>query len=233
MKQFFRIVAVGASMVAAGAQGEVVYSNDFERAIGPEWTRDETERTPIGGRGFLGRFGSENVALFLNDLPTHGTLTVEFDLYLTGDWLGLLDPLSPDTFNVNVQFGPNVFNASFSNYYDDGGFYFDDPMQSFPSQSGRGRHASRTGAAENNSLGYTRRGRLIDSVYRISVEFAHERSYALINFSGSVGGFDVEDAGWGIDNIEVRAVPEPASLVALGLGLSAFRQRRRRRSLPS
>ena len=43
------------TLVAVARAGEPirVYSNDFDRAPGEEWSNRETARTPVGGRPFL------------------------------------------------------------------------------------------------------------------------------------------------------------------------------------
>src|SRR5947207_2175207 len=76
-----------ASPARAGSQ--TVYFNDFEGAVGPEWSHTNTERTPFGDRGFLGQFGNDSVTLTLDNLPPHTALTVSFDLFVIRSWDGV------------------------------------------------------------------------------------------------------------------------------------------------
>ena len=78
------VLALSLALLATSAAGEemLVYSNDFEGEVGPEWSDTVTDITPIGARRFLGKFGSESVSLTLGGLPAHGSLTISFDLFI-------------------------------------------------------------------------------------------------------------------------------------------------------
>ncbi|MDG6225865.1 MAG: hypothetical protein QCI82_10180 [Candidatus Thermoplasmatota archaeon] len=82
------------------------YFNHFnETIVGEEWTRynivmDGQERTfegpnpirietsPNGKEKFLGPFGAEKVVLFLDNIPPHSRINVEFNIILIGPWMG-------------------------------------------------------------------------------------------------------------------------------------------------
>src|SRR5688572_10858426 len=109
------VLTLAALALPAPARAEVVYSNDFEGTVGPEWSRTNTERTPVGDRGFLGQFGAETVTLSLNNLPPHSQLTVSFDLFLLRSWDGSgEDEFGPDTWSLAVDGGPRLIHTSFS-----------------------------------------------------------------------------------------------------------------------
>jgi len=64
------------------------YFNNFEGAVGSEWSNTSTDITPVKARRFLGQFGNETVSLALAGLPSHEYLTVSFDLFLIRSWDG-------------------------------------------------------------------------------------------------------------------------------------------------
>jgi hypothetical protein len=58
-----------------------------------------------------------------------------------------------------------------------------------------------------------------DAVYELSFQFAYSGNSTLeLNFLGSLvrTSYPVPDESWGIDNIRVEAVPEPATVLLLG-----------------
>lgn len=95
---------------------QVVYSNDFEGVVGPEWSNTSTDMTPTGDRSFLGQFSNDTVSLTLTDLPQHTDVAVSFDLFIirsmdgNGDCCG-----GPEIFDLNVASGPTLLHTTFSN----------------------------------------------------------------------------------------------------------------------
>lgn len=218
--------------------GALVYTNDFEGAVGPEWSSSATSVTPAGARRFLGEFSGQTVSLSLAGLPAHDALTLSFDLFVIRTWDGSstkefppFGVLGPDIFRVAVAGGPTLLNATFSN------ISFPLPTapagrsQSFPDPFPGGDHPARTGAAEVDTLGYTffftsiGMTMPVDSVYRLTFTFDHTAASAVFNFSDG-GLMGLTDESWGLDNVQVFArpagggvIPEPGALTLFGLGV--------------
>lgn len=72
-----------------------VYDRDFDPnktatlapGVTATWSQTNKPTSP-SGQTFLGEFGNQSVTLTLNNLPSHGQLTVDFDLYLLRSWDG-------------------------------------------------------------------------------------------------------------------------------------------------
>ena len=79
--------------------------------------------------------------------------------------------------------------------------------QAFPGTYPADSFPARTGAVENDTLGYFEG----DSVYHLSFEFTHSTGSLTLNFTGTFPAVDPEE--WGIDNIVVTAVPEPSTFL--------------------
>ena len=175
----------------AQAQPQVLYSNDFEVGVGPEWSFASTTQSP-SGRRFLGEVGSQPVGLTLSALPAHNAVTVSFDVYAIRSWDGNDPTWGPDIFYLSVASGPTLIQTTFSNT----------ARQSYPDPYPGGDYPAQTGAVEVNTLGYTYYGQPMDSVYRLSVTFPHSDSSLTLNFSvpGSQGG---GDETWGLDTVSV------------------------------
>jgi uncharacterized repeat protein (TIGR01451 family) len=172
------------------------YFEDFEGAVGPEWSRRSTSMTP-SGRRFLGQFVTEDTTLKLKALPQHDAVTISFDLYVIGTWDGNHDP---DIWQVGLVDGPVLLRTTFSN---DDAPYDPDYPQAYPDWYPGSTYHGLTGAAEKGTLGYPDnsgyRG-VGDSVYRMTFTVPHYRSRLALNFKGiTVGG----DEPWGLDNVKV------------------------------
>lgn len=209
----FRNISAGLVLVLIGiaaiaANGDVIYSNDFETVVGSQWSNTSTDITPVGDRRFLGQFSDDDaVSLSLNNLSAHNSATISFDLYVIQSWDGTSSEYGPDTWQLSVDNGPVLLNTTFSNTGDDG------HMQSYSgSSSSGGEYDAYTGAAEINTLGYEFYG---DSVYRLSFTFNHTGDSLKFNFAG-FGLQDVSDESWGLDNVTVSAynaaIPEPSTI---------------------
>jgi len=195
---FFCVAAF--SITLASAQSLVtVYEHDFESPVGPEWSRDDRDETPIGARTFLGRFAGEPAVLELHDLPDHCTVTVSFELFIIDSWEGSVGwNAGPDVWDLNVSSGPpiectleNLIHTSYANCVCDYQAYPED----FPNVHNRGL----TDADEIDTLGYSD-----DSVYYLSFSFYHDAADLYFTFQGSPDLQSLSDESWGIDNIVVE-----------------------------
>ena len=172
-----------------------IYSNNFETSAGSEWSKTNRSTTPIGGRKFLGEFNNDTVSLTLNNpLLNNNTVTVEFDLFIIGAWDG-----TGNYFTLATSNGQTLFNTTFSNY--------DHGTQSYPNSVGQGNYPRRTGAVENNTLGYGP-----DSGYSLTSIFTNTANTLTLNFTGSSPW---SNAIWGIDNISVRVLDVPTITLAV------------------
>jgi hypothetical protein len=180
-----------------------LYQNNFERAGGPgiEWSNQTVSVTPVGGRRFLGEFSNgEEVTLNFDNLPAHQSVTVSFDLYIIRSWDGDgSQGAGPDVWSLNTSTA-TLFQTTFSNFNGTNGSFI--PQHYPDSSTGSVVHPGRTGAVENNTLGYTN-GEPQDSVYRLSFTFNHRGNLLLLRFAGQ-GLQGVSDESWGLDNVEVR-----------------------------
>ncbi len=249
--QYLRYVALGLVWwISAPASAALVYSNDFQGAVGSEWSHTGIASAPnpdyANTRLFLGEFGNGSVNLSLNGLPTHGLTTVSFSLYLMRSWDGNdtavvnNDPLGPDTWTLGVAGGPTLLNTTFSNGGVVGQAYAPSPfatgctgynLSGLPA----GEYNPMTGASECYSLGYTFSSPYVtneamDSVYDLSFTFPHTSSSIMLNF-GANGLQSLDDESWGLDNVrvEVTAVPIPAAVWLFSSGLVALVGLSRRR----
>ncbi len=215
------------SILAAEAPAQVlIYSNDFEGPgpVGSEWSDTSTDTTPgtvqHPADKFLGQFGSGTVTLTLTDLPpAHTEVTVAFDLFVIRSWDGNGKyGLGPDEWNVGVE-GVGAFNTTFSNWSGT-------DNQAFPDEYPGGDNPPRTGAIENNTLGYEFDDNPQDAVYHASVPFAHTASTLVVTFSAT-GLQELTDESWGLDDVVIQVdIPEPATVFLLALGGLVVSRRR-------
>lgn len=193
-----------------GTSPAEIYRNDFKAAVGGEWSRTATSTTP-SGRRFLGEFGNTTVTLTLSELPAHSQVTLSFALFIIRSWDGNATATGkgPDVWDLRVGSGPTLLHTSFSN----NGFFPGLDRQSYPDVFPGSDHPARTGAAENNTLGYTFAflspgigTRAVDSVYLITRTFAHRSPSLTVHFSAS-GLQKLADESWGLDNVAVNLSP--------------------------
>lgn len=220
-------IALGVLLALAGLTGTLsastVFESDFEGIVGAEWSKQTTSLTPVGSRRFLGMFQQETVNLTLDNVPDNQTVTVSFDLYIINTWDGsqLVDPLSnpphtvgPDIWELNVAGGPTLLHTTFSIFDGTKAIHsFRSFPQSFPGSYPTDSFLARTGAVENDTLGYFEG----DSVYHLEFDFDHSTGPVVLNFSSEHPVTDPEV--WGIDNIVVTAVPESNALTLLFVGI--------------
>ncbi|MEI6785639.1 MAG: hypothetical protein WCQ21_32530, partial [Verrucomicrobiota bacterium] len=186
-------VMLAAAFAAAQAQGQFY---DFEGAVGPEWSHQKVDITPVGNRRFLGQFGNDTVSLTLNGLPAHQEVTVSFDLFIIRTWDGNWG----DIWELRMRNGPTLLHTTFSN--NETGV---DP-QAFPKDYPGGANAPQTGAVETNTLGYVWDGDR-DAVYHLTFTVPHTDETLGIAFAGS-DLEDISNESWGLDNVRVELTPD-------------------------
>ena len=236
----------------ASAQAAGWYFEDFEGLSDPltEWSSKPTDVTPGTPSHqpdrFLGPFVNGSTILTLNDIPAHDLITVSLDLYVIRTWDGngssggeewdfsIWDQGAGD-WQVLQQNG-NDLHTGFSNMEDVG-----NTRQAYPDPYPEGDNPARTGAAENNMLGFEyydppRENPITDSVYHIQADpIAHTGSSLQLRFSASWlqavinPGNNAWDESWGLDNVAVT--PEPATLTLLALGGLTVLKRRNNRAV--
>ncbi len=210
-KVFGLCLAISNGPMAFGSV--ILYSNDFESSVGSEWSLPDIATTP-SGRHFLGQdstygFSNGNVTLAvgLPDKATH--VRVSFDVYVIGSWNGNTVTQGPDLFYFTVETpaGLNSMVTTFSN--------MEGHRQSYPGPFGLGSNDRWTGAVEHGSLGYANE---LDAVYRFEADFPHDGGALTVAF-GAVGLEPFNDENWGLDNINVSIehLPEPGSMLLVGL----------------
>jgi hypothetical protein len=177
----------------------VAYENGFEGTVGPEWTpRAPLDTTPMGSRRFLGPFGAETVSLGLNGLPAHTRVHLSWDLFIIGSWDGNNPESGPDRWQAQVRGGPTLIDATFSTYWN----------QSYPGLLSD-NFPPRTGAAENDTLGYSIEGfSEPDSVYHFDFSFDQSEAALTLDFTG-IGLRSRGDERWGLDNVQVEVINNP------------------------
>ncbi|MBN1814854.1 MAG: DUF11 domain-containing protein, partial [Anaerolineae bacterium] len=214
-----------------------LYTHDFETPVGSEWSNPGRTQSPNGHR-FLGEFGNETVILILARLPAHTFATAAFDLYVIRSWDGSetavpqgdirvapanTDEVGPDLWEAAISRGDRLLYTTFSNW-DLYGF-----RQAYPGTYPDGDYPARTGARENQSLGYLFETIPMDAIYGIFLQFAHTDDMLELAFSGA-GLQPLSDESWGMDNIEVCFSAQSVSHYSVYLPLLS-RQRERRGSM--
>ena len=187
-----------------GDEDDVVYSNDFEGPVGPEWSNTSTDTTPIGARGFLGQFGNQTVMLTLSgltedddDADDDSSITVSFELFIIHSWDGHANGPGPDVWDLTVSGGPTLLNTTFATHAPRLQAY----PAPYPGNTGPPHNAPHTGAAEINSLGFPDFFGTGD-VYDLCFTFPHSASSLVLDFSAS-GLQSLGDESWGLDNVTV------------------------------
>ncbi len=200
----------------------VVYTNNFETSVGPEWSQQQTDVTPLGSRRFLGQFSNQVVRLTLSNLPPHTAARVTFQLYVILSWDGsdVSPGHGPDTFDLNIEGGPSLLHTTFS--YDNPTLF---KRQSYPDPYPIGDNLPNAGASEIGTLGYFYAGRVADAVYSVSYTFADTNNSIVIDFFGGVSQ-TIDNESWGIDNIQVSVgnmnIPPIVSIIQPPTSTASF-----------
>jgi len=180
-----------------------VYSDDFEGEKSGQWSDSRYATTP-SGRNFLGEFAKfDGTSLTVDNLPSHTSATVSFDLFIIRSWDGNNTRDGPDIWELSVAGGSTLLRTTFSNAEPNFAH-----AQAFPSTFPGGDNYAGTGA-ERNTLGYYFRSNPLDSVYHLEFPFPHSASSLTLNFSASGSGaeFGIGDESWGLDNVKVSVEP--------------------------
>ena len=201
MRNAMTVLALAGAASVAAAQS-TVYSSDFE-ADGGGWTPSgitgDWERGI--GTGFVGGFGStEPVGGFSGDF-VWGTV-------IGGDHSPNADENLSQTFDFS---GLTDISFSFYEWSDSGGSTFD--MAS---------------VIVNGDNLYLSDGDSLDAWRQVTLDLNAYAGLSSVDitFNFLTTGV-VERTGWYIDDVEIRAIPAPASLALLGLGgIAAVRRRR-------
>ena len=201
---------------AVPSSGSALYFSDFQFGVGPEWSSSVTSTTPGGCvrcTTFLGSFANADVQLALTGLAAHSDLTISFDLYVVGSWDGNRnDWAGPDRWSFGLNGETPLLSTTFSLY---------DPTQAYPEDYPAGDYAARSGAAENNTLGYLVDPWNGDSVYHLTYTIPHASDAVQFEFIGW-NLQQVSDESWGLDNVQVQAtdLPEPRSIVLVAVPIA-------------
>ena len=217
------------------------YCNDFSCYIGSEWSSTGgplTISTTPSGEKFLGRdplYGLQNeiVSLAFTDLPMNMILDVSFDLYIINSWDGNnTTGYGPDYWSFGVAGEQELLYTTFSS----AGEYDPDWSQSYPDNY-FADNPGRTGAAENNTLGYLEHSDWEynwDSIYKLNFIVPYTGNSVTLEFAAfNLQEYSFSDESWGLDNVSVAVIPEPGTfaLCAIGiLGLVGYGWRRKRKA---
>ena len=191
-----------AHTIAAGTGSETIVNvdsaNGAQRFLG-ELGGPVILKAPPYDRAHFVRV-DESIDLSLDKLPSHGSMTVTFDLNILKSWDGDSPTVGPDRWKVAVAGGPTLLETTFSNNHKtsrEGSF------QSYPAPGS----VPQAGAVAVNTLGY---GYWFgDATYHLTFTFPHTAPAATLTFSSSLFEGKAEparstrDESWGLDNVRV------------------------------
>jgi hypothetical protein len=189
-----------------GNNSLVVYSNDFESTVGSEWlltsTTDFWPHTNVLGNH--GNYcGCSLNRLTLDNLPSHDSIRISFDLYIHDTWGDAIS--NPDRWNMDIAGSDtnyiSIISASFAN---DNTFTQTYPQNYDPLNIVQ--NPSGTGSEPGNRPGMCIwNGTYISKLYKIDTILAHYDDIFKMNLY-SITNESYCDEGWSIDNIQITTV---------------------------
>jgi hypothetical protein len=147
----------------------------------------------------VGRFDNDTATLTVRNLPDHRALRLTFDLYVIGPWGGGGNAGyfgDADRWTATLRSGEVLLDTTFRNLavgeFNEG--------QTYPNSFGGTRRNPRSGADQNNNLGYPLGSSAGSSTYNLDFAIRHRGDEIVIDFQG----LSLE-AGetWGIDNVRL------------------------------
>jgi hypothetical protein len=170
----------------------VIYSNDFEGDIGPEWSTNRVTASPAGKHRFLGEFTEEAVQLVVTNLPPgHTKLTISLRLLALRQWTG-----GSRLWRLRVD-GNQVYRGAFSSVAGSS-------HQNYPQAYANAWYPPCSDASETNTLGYTNAcADCGDATYDLRFTIAHEATTVVLEFSADDLYGSSQPPTWGIDDLEL------------------------------
>jgi hypothetical protein len=208
------ITAVPVQPGNGGPGSTIVYQNDFSGGADTKWSNQTISAIPnttiYSSPNFLGEFGAQTVSLSLANLPAHGNVTVDFDLFIIRSMDGNAgNPIQgPDTWNLTADgVGTPLINTSFSNIVPNALLGFPEGyFQAYPGDFPGGSFPYQTGAKLTNKLGFVYAGTVLDAVYHITRKFAHTDPTLKLNYT-STQTQAIADESWGLKNVIISVSP--------------------------
>jgi PKD repeat protein len=178
------------------------YSNNFSSSIGNSWTFPAITPTNVpsiqnyNGDSILGYLSNQQAKLNLTSLPSHDSITVDFDLYIHDTWDGNSAVSGPDMFRVILD-NDTTLNTTFSNET------WNSTSQSYPNNF-HASNASYTGSLTRTlPTACNFGGGSLSAKYHITKTIAHAATSLEMILEAS-GLENVCNESWSIDNVTVQ-----------------------------
>lgn len=172
-----------------------VFSDDFEQSSANGWTGGFRITAP-NGQTLLAPVSDNGLRLDLTNLPDHQRVTVSFDLYVAGSWLGNNPGGLPYKWRFGLAGAYPRLRTTFSN--------IPGMQQAYPRSLGQGSFPAMTGADGVNLLGIVQEdgSPVPDALYRMSFTFQHTApDLSLVFESLNLP----EGAAWALDSVRIEA----------------------------
>jgi hypothetical protein len=184
------------------------YSENFEGAIGAEWTNSSTRM--YRGETVLGEFNINSTGqptLNLTGLPAHDSIRVVFDFYAFDTWNGNNGgTVGPDIWSIDID-GVNILNTTFNKDISGDQSYPDNYPATNPGQTGA---VASNLESLNLGAGHTQQNKTLK--FFINETTVHTANNVSIELSDQLVQ-DIDNDSWGIDNIKVYLY-EPSTIDA-------------------